>query len=67
MHVNSQESKHKHKEKSLGKQETQGEGPWRKGSIEEVDARVETKKELRNASRFRKARAPPGVTLARGH
>ena len=49
----------------MGKQETQGEAPWRKRSIEEVDARMETKKELRIAIGFRKARAPPDVTLAR--
>ena len=63
--VSSQENKKSFWERTLGKQETQGEDPWKKGSIEVVDTSMETKEGFRNAAGFRKARAPPDFTLAR--
>ena len=48
----------------MGKEEKHREAPWRKRSIQEVDARIEMKEKFRNVG-FRKVRAPLEMTLAR--
>ena len=48
----------------MGKQKTYGKAPQKKGSIQEVAARTETKKEFRNVLGFRKAGVLLELTLA---
>jgi len=57
--------KQNYQERSPGKQETHVGALWKKGRIQELDARVETEEKFRNVSGFRKARAPLELTLAR--